>query len=49
MVGIANFWTYVVGTAAIILLPGPNSFFVLSVGARFGVRTGSASSWRRRA
>jgi leucine efflux protein len=40
MIGITNFWTYVVGTAAIVLLPGPNSIFVLSVGARFGVRTG---------
>jgi leucine efflux protein len=40
MVGVTNFWTYVIGTAAIILLPGPNSIFVLSVGARFGVRNG---------
>ncbi|NMO54092.1 leucine efflux protein LeuE [Actinoplanes sp. TBRC 11911] len=40
MVGVTNFWTYVIGTAAIILLPGPNSIFVLSVGARFGVRAG---------
>ena len=40
MLGITDFWTYVVGTAAIILLPGPNSIFVLSVGARRGVRAG---------
>ncbi|GID25870.1 leucine efflux protein LeuE [Paractinoplanes brasiliensis] len=40
MLGITDFWTYVVGTLAIILLPGPNSIFVLSVGARLGVRAG---------
>jgi leucine efflux protein len=40
VLGITDFWTYVLGTAAIILLPGPNSIFVLSVAARRGVRTG---------
>ncbi len=40
MLGITDFWTYVIGTMAIILLPGPNSIFVLSVGARRGVRAG---------
>nr|WP_296075117.1 leucine efflux protein LeuE [uncultured Actinoplanes sp.] len=40
MVGITDFWTYVIGAAAIVLLPGPNSIFVLTTGARFGVRTG---------
>ncbi|MFC7275254.1 leucine efflux protein [Paractinoplanes rhizophilus] len=40
MLGITDFWTYVLGTVAIILLPGPNSIFVLSVGARRGVRAG---------
>lgn len=40
MLGITDFWTYVLGTAAIILLPGPNSIFVLSVAARRGVRAG---------
>jgi leucine efflux protein len=38
--GITDFWTYVLGTAAIIVLPGPNALFVLSVGARSGVRAG---------
>jgi leucine efflux protein len=38
--GITDFWTYVLGVVAIILLPGPNSIFVLSVGARRGVRAG---------
>jgi leucine efflux protein len=40
MLGITDFWTYVIGTLAIILLPGPNSIFVLSTAARRGVRAG---------
>jgi leucine efflux protein len=40
MLGITDFWTYVLGAAAIIVLPGPNSIFVLSVAARRGVRAG---------
>ncbi|MEW9534417.1 leucine efflux protein LeuE [Microbispora sp. NPDC049125] len=38
--GITNIWTYVVGSLLIILLPGPNSLFVLSTAARHGVRMG---------
>ena len=40
MLGITDFWTYVLGTLAIVLLPGPNSIFVLAVGAQRGVRAG---------
>jgi leucine efflux protein len=40
VLGITDFWTYVLGTVAIVLLPGPNSIFVLTVGAQRGVRTG---------
>ncbi|WP_433791713.1 leucine efflux protein LeuE [Actinoplanes sp. CA-252034] len=40
MPGITDFSTYVLGVVAIILLPGPNSIFVLSVGAQRGVRAG---------
>ncbi len=40
MLGITDFWTYVLGTVAIVLLPGPNSIFVLSVAAQRGVRAG---------
>jgi leucine efflux protein len=40
MLGITNPWTYVLGTVAIVLLPGPNSLYVLSVAARRGVRDG---------
>ena len=40
MLGVNDLWTYVLGTIAIVLLPGPNSLFVLSTAARFGVRAG---------
>jgi Putative threonine efflux protein len=38
--GITDFWTYVLGTIFIVLLPGPNSMYVLSVAAQRGVRAG---------
>jgi len=44
MLGITNIWTYVLGTVAIILLPGPNSMYVLSVAARRGVKAGYAGA-----
>ncbi|NJC84389.1 leucine efflux protein LeuE [Planosporangium mesophilum] len=44
MLGITNVWTYLLGTAAIILLPGPNSMYVLSTAARRGVRAGYAGA-----
>jgi len=40
VLGITDFWTYVLGTVAIVLLPGPNSIFVLTVGAQRGTRMG---------
>jgi leucine efflux protein len=40
MLGVNGIWTYVLGTAAIILLPGPNSIFVLTTAARHGVKVG---------
>ena len=40
MLGITDPLTYVLGTIAIILLPGPNSIFVLTTAARGGVKTG---------
>jgi leucine efflux protein len=40
VLGITDIWTYVLGTVAIVLLPGPNSLFVLSTAARRGVRSG---------
>lgn len=40
MFGITDLTAYLIGTTVIILLPGPNSLFVLSVAARQGVRDG---------
>ncbi|MFG1868163.1 leucine efflux protein LeuE [Micromonospora arborensis] len=40
VLGITDIWTYVLGTVAIILLPGPNSLFVLSTAAKRGVAVG---------
>ncbi|MBQ0932886.1 leucine efflux protein LeuE [Ideonella sp. 4Y16] len=44
MLGITDLTTYLLGTIAIVLLPGPNSLFVLSVAARRGVRPGYAAA-----
>lgn len=38
--GITDFWTFLLGTIFIVLLPGPNSLHVLSVAAQRGVREG---------
>ncbi|MGO4305972.1 leucine efflux protein LeuE [Cupriavidus sp. RAF12] len=38
--GITDFWTFALGTIFIVLLPGPNSMYVLSVAAQRGVRAG---------
>ncbi|XMA38361.1 leucine efflux protein LeuE [Streptomyces albogriseolus] len=40
MFGVVDLPTYLAGLALIILLPGPNSLYVLSVAARRGVRSG---------
>ncbi|TMS58605.1 leucine efflux protein LeuE [Imbroritus primus] len=38
--GITDFWTFLLGTIVIVLLPGPNSLYVLSVAAQRGVAAG---------
>lgn len=38
--GVTDIWTYVIGAFGIILLPGPNSVFVLSVATSRGVKAG---------
>ncbi|MFI6500784.1 leucine efflux protein LeuE [Nonomuraea typhae] len=38
--GITDIWTFVLGALFIILLPGPNSLYVLSLAAQRGVRQG---------
>ncbi|WP_280696538.1 leucine efflux protein LeuE [Kitasatospora sp. GP82] len=40
MLGVNDLATYVLGALVIVLLPGPNSLYVLSVAARKGIRTG---------
>ncbi|WP_327678452.1 leucine efflux protein LeuE [Kitasatospora sp. NBC_00458] len=44
MLGVNDLATYVLGALVIVLLPGPNSLYVLSVAARKGVRTGYAAA-----
>jgi leucine efflux protein len=38
--GVIKIWTYIAGTIFIILLPGPNSLFVLATSASRSVRVG---------
>ncbi|MFJ2114003.1 MULTISPECIES: leucine efflux protein LeuE [unclassified Streptomyces] len=40
MLGVTDLPTYLVGVVLIVLLPGPNSLYVLSVAARRGIRAG---------
>ncbi|MDO5687664.1 MAG: leucine efflux protein LeuE [Neisseria sp.] len=40
MFGITDLSTYIIGTIAIILLPGPNSMFCLTAASQFGVKAG---------
>jgi hypothetical protein len=40
VLGITDLSTYLVGLALVILMPGPNSLYVLSVAARRGIRAG---------
>ncbi|MER6784195.1 leucine efflux protein LeuE [Streptomyces sp. NPDC000658] len=44
MLGVIDLPTYLAGLVLIVLLPGPNSLYVLSVAARRGVRTGYAAA-----
>ncbi|MFI9822493.1 leucine efflux protein LeuE [Streptomyces sp. NPDC052013] len=44
MFGVNDLPTYLAGLVLIVLLPGPNSLYVLSVAARKGVRTGYAAA-----
>ncbi|MFE2942870.1 leucine efflux protein LeuE [Streptomyces sp. NPDC059255] len=44
MLGVTDLPTYLVGLVLIVLLPGPNSLYVLSVAARRGVRAGYSAA-----
>ena len=38
--GITDLTTFIIGTTLIVLLPGPNSLYVMSIASRFGIKTG---------
>ncbi|WP_436912760.1 leucine efflux protein LeuE [Acinetobacter schindleri] len=40
MFGITDLTTFIIGTALIVMLPGPNSLYVMSVASRYGIKTG---------
>lgn len=40
MFGITDLTTYIIGTILIVILPGPNSLYVMSIASRFGIKTG---------
>lgn len=42
--GITNITAYLIGTVAIILLPGPNSMYVLATAAQQGIKRGYAGA-----
>jgi leucine efflux protein len=42
--GITDLATFVIGTVVIVLLPGPNSLYVMTVASRFGVAMGYRSA-----
>lgn len=38
--GITDLWTFILGTIFIVLLPGPNSLYVMTVASRHGIAAG---------
>lgn len=40
MLGIINLSTFIIGTVMIIILPGPNSFYILSIASKYGIKAG---------
>lgn len=38
--GITDLTTFIIGTVLIVILPGPNSLYVMTTASRYGVRTG---------
>ena len=45
MLGITDLTTYIIGTTLIVLLPGPNSLYVMSVASRYGIKVGYISAF----
>ena len=44
MLGVVDIWAYVLAAVIIVVLPGPNSLYVLSVASRRGFRSGWAAA-----
>ena len=44
MLGVVDLGVFIAGTVAVVLLPGPNSLYVLTVATRSGVRRGYAGA-----
>ncbi|OTG65187.1 leucine efflux protein LeuE [Acinetobacter silvestris] len=40
MFGIIDIVTFIIGTIFIVILPGPNSLYVMSIASRFGIKAG---------
>ncbi|CAM4311946.1 leucine efflux protein LeuE [Acinetobacter pragensis] len=45
MFGITDLTTYIIGTILIVLLPGPNSIYVMTVASRYGIKAGYISAF----
>ena len=43
--GIHSFWEFLIGTIIIVVLPGPNSLYVITASARLGERAGWRAAW----
>jgi leucine efflux protein len=43
--GIHSFWEFLIGTIIIVLLPGPNSLYVITAAARHGHAGGWLAAW----
>ena len=40
MFGITDLTTFIIGTILIVILPGPNSLFVMSIASKYGIKAG---------
>ncbi len=45
MFGITDLTTFIIGTILIVILPGPNSLYVMSIASRFGIKAGYQSAF----
>lgn len=45
MFGITDLTTFIIGTILIVILPGPNSLYVMSIASRFGIKVGYQSAF----